>query len=402
MLLYLAAIGLESDTIDTEILRSLSGTVIDENGMEREILILDTATQRQINDRDSLQLQAQFSTRQGRHELVIGTSHYLGDNDVQRWEDNIRSIDLVGGIIPPSMFPIIAEPVRLWRSTERNYHNLYFRDKLSVGDGFEFDLAVFFDHLKNSEPLVNESWSDTEINPRLGAIYRPNDKDFFRFAAFRYLQPFFSAQLAPTEVAGLTIFRNTQEGALVKELDLAWEREWSSGFAALTGFLVNSEVEGRPVPNMIESQGSAKFDEPIVFVGTGRLKGIELGANQLLGDWFGLTGRYRFADVEDDWLPDADRLEHRAELELRFVHATGWSAGLLQGYRDMKLRNRPEDENFFYTDVELAYQLPGRLGTLSVVGKNVFDSNFNWVTDRFTLGGVIPRRNWLFEIEMNF
>jgi len=35
-------------------------------------------------------------------------------------------------------------------------------------------------------------------------------------------------------------------------------------------------------------------------------------------------------------------------------------------------------------------------------GRNIFDNNFNWVTDRFTIGGVVPVRNWLLTAEVNF
>jgi len=54
-----------------------------------------------------------------------------------------------------------------------------------------------------------------------------------------------------------------------------------------------------------------------------------------------------------------------------------------------------------YTDIDLTYQLPNRMARISLVGRNIFDNNFNWVTDRFTLGGVIPESNWLLSFEVN-
>ena len=123
---------------------------------------------------------------------------------------------------------------------------------------------------------------------------------------------------------------------------------------------------------------------------------------QLVYQMFGLTGRYLFADIDDDLDAENDRYEHRAEAELRFIHPTGWSAGVLQGFRYLDLDNRPDNETIYFTDVELGFELPGKRGKIGVLGRNVFDHNFNWVTDDFTLGGVIPRRSWLFEVEVNF
>ncbi|NNL99589.1 MAG: hypothetical protein HKO62_02480, partial [Gammaproteobacteria bacterium] len=124
---------------------------------------------------------------------------------------------------------------------------------------------------------------------------------------------------------------------------------------------------------------------------------------QLLTRRIGIVGRYKYLDVEDDILPTSDRFENRAELEFRYIGPGGLSFGIAQGWRDLNLHNRARsEETAWYTDADISYLLPGRLGTLRIEARNLFDDSFNWVTDRFTLDGRVPDSQVIGTIEINF
>jgi tetratricopeptide (TPR) repeat protein len=361
--------------------------------------------QHQRNDRASSQLQLQWNRRFAVHELIAGTSNYWGDNDVNRNEDVTRWTGFPGGL-PPVPNPFPGAEVRLNSTAHRSFNSFYVQDTWFVNDWLQLEGALYYEALDNSEPLVNKSWTTRKLNPRLGAVIRASELDTFRLAAFRYIAPFFSAQLSPTDIAGLTIYRNQQEGAEVDDLELAWERDWGTGFSSVNAFVMKNEVEGYLIPTYLDALGPGKFTDPanMLLVGEGNLHGVEMELNQRLWQRFGLVGRYLYADVEDEWYPDSDRTEHGVILELTFVDPSGFSTGLRQGFRYLNLENRPENDNehINYTDADIQYQFPGRNWVLRLEGRNLFDNNFNWVTDSFTLGGVIPERNWLAVAEFNF
>jgi len=388
LLAYLAYVELQSD--------SRSVTVLDASDPSFTNIL--SLPQHQINDRDSWQAQLAFNARFDNHEIIVGTSHYWGDNDVKLDENAFLTFG------PPGNETTNGNliPVNIENSTERSFHSVYAQDTWTVNDWLDLEAAVYFDYLENSEPLVDDEWDVDEVNPRFGIIITPNELDTFRLAAFRYLQPFFSGQLSPTEVAGLTVYRNTQEAALIKNAEIAWERNWGSGFLAVNGFTLRSEVEARLIPPIDSLLGEDRFDPPVPAIAESKQKGVEIEVNQQIGWRFGVLGRYLYADVEDDFRPDNDRNENRADLGLTFIDPTGFSVELRQIFRYLDLDNRSSNERIRSTDLDVGYLFPNRAVELRFLGRNIFDNHFNWVTDQFTLGGVIPERNILFSMEINF
>ena len=138
------------------------------------------------------------------------------------------------------------------------------------------------------------------------------------------------------------------------------------------------------------------------FEGDNRQIGLELELNQLTQNYFGFTSRYLFADVKDDFFPEFNRDEHRVELLLNYIHPNGLSAGVQHGFRSFNYKDQPGGDTINYTDLNFEYLFPGRYARLQFSVRNIFDNNFNWVTDQFTQDGVIPTRNLLGTIQVNF
>jgi tetratricopeptide (TPR) repeat protein len=356
-------------------------------------------TQEEHLDLDYWTGQLQLNARLGEHEIIAGTSHYLGDNDIRRTESLVRTVQLIGSddIRVRTLFADAADT-----SNDRDFHSVYIQDSWDVADWLDLEAGLYYERLENSEPLSGQSWDQDELNPRAGAVVRASPKDTIRLAAFRYLAPFFGPQISPTEVAGVTIYRNVREGTLVTAAEMAYERSWGHGFFSLGGYWFDGNGEARQVADITESRDPDKYANPFVFEGDTTRWGTDLEYNQLLPGNLGLVARYLFADVEDEFRPEFDRKDHRLEALLRYIAPSGLTLSLTQGFRDYDYSNQPGGESMNYTDIGIEYLFPGRQVRLRFQANNIFDNNFNWVTDEFTLRGVIPRRNIFGTIQVNF
>ncbi|MGI9290895.1 MAG: TonB-dependent receptor domain-containing protein, partial [Gammaproteobacteria bacterium] len=360
------------------------------------VTFLDIQEQKRNQDFWLAQLQGNMLT--DKHRIIAGTSHYFGDNDVKR-QDRIVQITelLIPGIV--DVTDTLNEAAS--RDDDRSFHSAYIQDTWSVTDSLDITGGLYYERLENSEPLVDDDWDTDGWNPRFGVVYRASDRDTIRLAALKYIAPFFSPQISPTELAGLTIYRNYREATEVDNAELAWERAWGTGFTAVSAFWSEGESEVRIVPNVpfgdenrFVDINEANFDN--------RLAGGEAEINQLIYDYWGIVGRYLYADVENEAFPDLDRREHRITVELNYIHPSGFSTELVQGFRSLNFDDGTERETIFYTNLGLQYRTPNRILTTAVVVRNIFDQEFNWVTDQFTLDGEIPDRNIFGSIEVSF
>ncbi len=263
------------------------------------------------------------------------------------------------------------------------------------------EAAVYYDRMRNANPFEGRKgtdWTVKGFNPRLGLIVRPTARDTLRLAAFRYILPFISPRLDPTDVAGIQIFRNTLEGSENTEIAFEWNHEWQSGFATLGLFYLDKDFKEKIIEQGQEVERHLSGD----------VRGLELEYNQLLTDQVGLLGGYRYLKVDDevdprqDPLNNVNRNEHLFRAGLRYVRPDGFIAGIAQTYRYIDNDNIRSNDSAAITDLELAYQFPGRLGVASFEVLNLFDNEFNWVTDRFVLEGRAPTRQILFTLSLNF
>ncbi len=331
------------------------------------------------------QIQGQFQYRRGNHQLIAGTVHYWGRF---RLDGDVESI-WVGS----SGLRLPIDSYRIEEDLPDRFHSVYVQDTWHVAPSLDLEAALYYDDIEYNDFFQGTVWTRAEVDPRLGMIWRPTDGDTIRVAAFRYVLPHWSARIDPSDVAGITIFRNSWEGSVTSEADLAWEHEWSSGLLLADVFYLDREFE------LLE----AGFFEPELVTAQARMRGAEVAFNQLFSPGIGLAARYRYFDVEDEQFPVADRDDHWASIGLNFVHPSGFSAGVEETYRFADLVNEDRnDEPIWLTDLQARYEFPGRRGSLSFVAQNVFDRKFNWVIDEFVFIGRIPSRQLFVTFSYNF
>ena len=213
-----------------------------------------------------------------------------------------------------------------------------------------------------------------------------------RVAAFRYLLPFLGGRLDPTDVAGVSIFRNTEEGAVIDEGDLVWEHEWETGLVSTNLFWLSKELDRAVVAG----------GQTVRRRSDGRRRGVDVELNQLVTDAVGLVARWRYLEVRDDSFPTLDRDEHRVDLALRYSGPHGLTAGVRQIVRPVDRKRGLSDDVIWSTDVDVAWEFPGKRGEFTLGVHNLFDQEYNWVVDRFTIDGQVPDREIFTAVRVNF
>jgi hypothetical protein len=234
-------------------------------------------------------------------------------------------------------------------------------------------------------------WLVDEVNPRFGLILTPTSSDTIRLAAFRYLLSH-AYRFDPSDVAGVTIFRNALEGSVGEEADLTWEHQWSSGLLSANVFYLERKVDEKV------TAGTGTTIETT----RGRVKGFETTLNQILWKGLGLNATYRFLDIDDENTILNNRKDHQVTVGLNYIHPCGLFGGVAQTYRHEDLRFGRADEDIWLTDAQVGYIFPGRRGSVTFAALNLFDQRFNWIRDMFVFQGRAPARQFVGTVSINF
>ncbi|MCX5809787.1 MAG: TonB-dependent receptor, partial [Proteobacteria bacterium] len=369
--------------------------------------------------------QLQYMHKFGNHQLIAGTVQYSGNSksDLTPWFNDNPLYAFTG---PTGNVGLTSS-----NSNTQSLQSYYAQDTWKLTDKFTLEFALYYDRMKdgwggysylylpnivlvpgsgtalvNVPPTYQVELENSQWSPRAGLIFTPTKADTFRFAAFRYLMPFLSSRLDPSDIAGIPIYRNASWGTSTQEVDLVWEHGWSTGFLSTNLFY----QEGQYAYSLMAG-GSEFTKNP-----NGYMRGFEMTLNQLIWKGLGLNAGYRYKNI--DYLDDnsggyptqyatysyyADREEHQLNAGLKYLHQSGFSCGINQIYRHDYLKtNGISNENIWLTDVSFGYELPGKRGMLRLEVRNLFNNHFNWVTDYYTLTGRDPERGIYGSVSLNF
>ena len=360
------------------------GTINQQELIDRGIVSFDLFREATIEE-PYWQGQAQMQVKAGNHQIIFGSVQYWGSNETDNYEEAWMNLGGDRTYFGSS---------RILHDLDKRYHSYYIQDTWQVNSWLTIEGAAYLDFIEAANGFFGTQWTQNEFGPRVGIILTPTKADTIRLAAFRYMLPFYTSRIDPMDVAGVTIFRNHQEGSVAQEADLVWEHEWSSGYLTTNLFHVEREYTYK-AETVTGSQPEITED--------GRMSGAEVGFNQLLWSGAGLAAKYRFLDVTDDGLPSADRQEHLASLGLTYLHPSGlWVKGI-ETFRHVNLDDPTADnENIWLTDVAIGWKFPNRRGSITLGVNNLFDQEFNWVTDFFVTTGRAPTRQLYAVLSFNF
>ena len=327
--------------------------------------------------RPSLQLQLQSQQREGNHQWLAGMLLLKSDIEIKQEEN--ASFDADGVITP-----IAAFSSNIKESESTHFYSLYLKDNWKLLPELSAEFYLYVDQMKNANPINNQSWVLNEVNPGVGFIWNPSSQHYIRLASFRYLLPFVSARLDPVEIAGIAMSRNNREGVISEETDLVWEYEWESGFVSSNVFYVKSLYQ----------------DHDMDF--KGEQKGYELNWNQLVTNQLGAVVDYRYGDIEDVFDSNLDRDDQLLGLQLNYLAINGFSVGIKQQFRQIEFENDRKKEGLGVTDIRLAYEVNSKEMKFELEVLNLLDNHFNWLTDEFSVQGVVPARTTIFSFIYNF
>ncbi|MCX5835588.1 MAG: hypothetical protein NTX62_01175, partial [Deltaproteobacteria bacterium] len=338
------------------------------------------------------QLQGQFLFKAGSHQLILGSVQYRGDNNMSGASStDVYKIKALGTVFDVS---INLDKRQMQNDTGRRSQSYYLQDSWKISRTLSVEGALYFDQMDNGDPVYNTTWTLNEWNPRIGFILTPTDRDTFRLAAFRYLLPYITSRIDPMDIGGVPVLRNNSQGAVMQEYDLSWEREWKSGFLSFGGFYLE-----KVYTHKIIDAASVTVEQN----DRGRMRGVELTLNQLLWRGMGLAASYRYQDVDDDNLPEANREDHLIVAGLKYVHALGLAASIAETYRHERFKSvSRNDEDIWLTDAKVGYEFPKKKGSINLECRNIFNQHFNWVTDYFVFKGRAPVRETLLTLTLNF
>ena len=267
-------------------------------------------------------------------------------------------------------------------------------------------MAIYYDWMRNSNVYSDTEWDVDAFGPRLGLIYEASAADTIRIGGFRYLLPFFSNRLDPSDIAGISIYRSTMFGTLTDECDLVWEHEWKSGYFACGIYYLEREYEWyNRDATYDELYHAIRKGSPYKEIDNGYSKGIHAGFNQFYSV-FGISFTYQLWESNDEIvhiLEKDHRVDQLVTIGLSQVMPWGLSLHLKETYRHSDYKNNTQhSEYIFITDIDIGYELPMKSGFIGFKAENVFNEKFNWISNNTTYFGRTPSREVLLTMELYF
>lgn len=335
---------------------------------------------RQSNRNPNVYLQASHLHKSGPLQLRYGLDAFEG-----RRRRRVSIIFPPIGSIPA--FEQIDDPER----QKVRYKNAYVHGDVTVHPRLVLTGALHYDWASD------DNFDDLDVrrpmskwNPQAGVFFTPWDSTTFRFAAFRNLQTHYRDRLAPTNLHGFVLFRNDIELSQSTNFNIGWDQRFaSSSFFRATAFWRDRRTPFLEFGNIAASAMN-------------HFHGGRLVWNQLVGERWGIVPEYSV--VRNEEFAGAIRHQHDVRAALTFVDASRWSAKLVEHFirQGAVSGNQRLLAKFFTTDAEVAYELPRKVGAVSIGVVNLFDREFAVLVDPLAVDPRVPRRQVVASLKFNF
>lgn len=358
-----------------------SGDLID-NNIDQVIQVgLDELTQERLTKSDFerpyslLQLQGLWKIQN--HQLFYGLLTYRGQLESDTDSDY--------GLFDPAhtiIDELLTFDEQLSINPDINSTSLYLQDSWQLMPSLQIDAAVYVEELDNADALTGAEWTVTETTTRLGVVWQANTRNTFRVASFDYLLPFIASRLDPTDIAGIPIYKNTREGSLVSETDLVWDFEWENGLISTSVFKVEESFTSAAQVGTDMLESTVKSEN----------KGFSITLNTMLGLRTGLNAAFSNLDISSESSADTDREESSISLSISHVYESGLHIRAKQITRDLQFDSARVDETINVTNLSVSYEFANKSQSVELAVINLFDEEFNWVTDNFSTTGIAPAR----------
>jgi tetratricopeptide (TPR) repeat protein len=349
---------------------------------------LDLFNTRRLTPQEFINFQGQQQLILGKHTLIGGFDYFHGHLKYRLRDEYL----LTWLNIPIWRF----EDGLDYRPPNRTY-TFYLLDYWRLTPKLLVELGVFKDFAKNfrygyEKPLSNSLWS-----PRLGLNYQITPRHTLRFTLQRSLNTHtLSPLLVPSEIASFPWQINVDDGALVRELGLAWEAQWDPR----TYSVLRLDGHRIDIPMWEPFFQDSQIREHRVWWGWKRYL-ASLNINRILSPSWGLALGVTGKKIDPSFQDSHDFTEYNAFLGLSFRHRSGWLGSIRQFLVRQDLTDRG-DNLFGLTDVRLGYEFPQKRGLATLEITNLFNRHFYFEKEFVTLDAFYPVRRVLFRLALYF
>ena len=324
------------------------------------------------SDQQSWKAEAQYLTSRAGLEVVLGASYFDGTSDEE--------------LISPS-FSIVS----MFNPHHVNAYCYVFLP--SSARSPKVQLGASYD---DSTSIVGHQ---SEVNPKIGVIWKVADSVTLRAAGFRVLQRRLNSDqgLEPTQLAGMNQFFADQNGTISEGGGLAADFALSP---AVTGGV--QFTHRKLQAPFIDPFGGVFFQRQTEDVASGYIYWLP-------SDHLSVSLEPRYQDFEHGSTFDKLKLTE-VPLAVRYFAQSGLWLGLsLTAVEQRGIFDGPGgvsaegSDSFWLVDAIIAYRLPRRMGTISLQGTNLLNDRFQFQEiDQSVLPRYIPESRVLLRISLGF
>lgn len=322
---------------------------LSEEDQENDVLDIDS---------DGVQVELQHLTRSDTTQFITGLGFFQNDRS------------FLNTIQPGEVAEI---------SSDDEHINFYSYGVTDFTDNFSATLGLSVD--KVASPLID----DTQINPKLGIIWKPTPVTTLRAAAFRSIKRGLLLQrtIEPTSVAGFNQFFDDSEGTDAYRYGIGIDQQFSQ---YLYGGIESSWSKlSSPILSLID-------DTPV----SSRQRQEILSRSYLY--WAPTSKIAISTEFQYERIRNAST-SHRSEFGINYFHPKGFRLVLSPAYVDQSFSDSERsDENFWTTNVDFIFKVPKRRVSIALGIRNAFKqrvnlqdtglSNIDSFPDRFVFGNI--------------
>ena len=288
-----------------------------------------------------------------------------------------------------------------FEGTQRS-RNAYVYSHIGRPSSYRLVLGLAVDHAENTDPAIARS--DTQLNPKLGAILPISSATTVRLAAFRGLKRLPSANptIEPTQVAGFNqIFDGVTQTRFWRYgagIDHSWSRRLHGGLELTQRDLEVPFNVNFPVEHRREWLHSAYL-------------------SQLIGDRIALGAEARLERIDrtptGNLLTPTQMDTRSLPLTATYHQPSGFFARARLTFVDQEIespdatgaRGERRNEGFKVFDLSFGQRLPRRWGLMSLDIKNVFNEKFSYQDTTFEgfprVPQYAPERAFYARVQLN-
>ncbi|MCU7849715.1 MAG: FecR domain-containing protein [Candidatus Thiodiazotropha sp. (ex Lucinoma kastoroae)] len=342
-------------------------------------------------------LLANYSSLEGNRNssdlfTALETDDEIDNTDIQ-WIVKTRPTTLVlgGNHIARDAFerftlslPVFGDLVSTIDS-EYEYNKVYFYSYTNITPGIELTLASSYtddtikQHTIDFAGSFDNSDKESQFNPKIGLVWDITDSSTIRTAFYRSRPGTTSAtSIEPSQIAGFNQIYDDYQDSLINDakragigFDSKIRSNLSLGFSALYAELNGLFYGPAPTDNVAFEIKRELLNTYLYY---------EISNNLLL------NAEYEFEKFEH---PKASVLfqridtlkTHRLPITLRHFfsnHLTSSITGTYYNQDGLYTDGSEGKDDFWIFDASITYNLPKRLGKLSIGARNLFDKQFNY------------------------